>query len=379
VSASELTGNGYKNIRVEGLGRIFKPRWKHKGGNYYESPHWWISFYHRGKEIRESSESENEAEAKRLLKRKVMALETAKVMPREDKLTFDELAKDIENDYKVNGKRTVADLSYRIAHLRVFFGMDRAIDITTDRSRAYQRKRLDEGAAPATINRELAALRRMLSLAYNAGKLSRIPKIEMLAEDNVRQGFVEHGAFSVLLGNLNGVVAEVVEFAYLSGWRKGEVMKLEITEVDEWARVIRLNSKKSKNKEARILPLTGRLQEIVQARLKDRRPGCPWLFHRNGKAIKDFRDAWEKACKASGLEGLLVHDLRRSAARNLSRAGVPESVAMGITGHKTRSMYRRYRIVDERDLREATESLQAYLATQHKTSVVVPMKKAIGE
>jgi integrase len=371
--------SGYKNIRIEGLGRIFKPRWKRKNGSYYESPNWWIGFYFHGKEIRESSESQGEAEAKKLLKKKVTALESGKVLPREDKLTFDELAKDLENDYKVNGKRTLADLSYRVGHLREFFGMDRAIDITTDRARAYQRKRLEEKASPATINREMAALRRMLSLAFNAGKLSRIPKLEMLAEDNVRQGFVDHGAFSALLGNLNGVVSELVEFAYLSGWRKGEVVKLEITDVDEWARVVRLNSKNSKNKEPRILPLTGRLWEIVEARLKDRRPGCPWLFHRNGKPIKDFRDAWETACKASNLEGLLVHDLRRSAARNLSRAGVPESVAMGITGHKTRSMYRRYRIVDERDLREATESLQAYLKTQPQTAVVVPLKKVAGE
>jgi integrase len=379
VSTSEMTDSGYKIISIEGLGRIFKPRWKRKDGTYYESPHWWIGFYHRGEDIRKSSKSESEAEARKLLKRNVMAIESGKVLPREDKVKFDELAKDLENDYKVNGKRSLPDLSYRVGHLREFFGMDRAIDITTDRARAYQRKRLEEKASPATINREMAALRRMLSLAFNAGKLSRIPKLEMLAEDNVRQGFVDHGAFSVLLSNLNGVISELVEFTYLSGWRKGEVMKLQITDVDEWARVVRLDGKNSKNKEPRILPLTGRLWEIIEARLKDRRPGCPWLFHRNGKPIKDFRDAWEAACKASNLEGLLVHDLRRSAARNLSRAGVPESVAMGITGHKTRSMYRRYRIVDERDLKEATENLQAYLKTQPQTAVVVPLKKVAGE
>jgi hypothetical protein len=143
-----------KNIHLQGLGRIFKPRWKRKDGSYYESPHWWIAYYHRGNEIRESSDCENEAEAKRLLKRKVTAIESGKVLPREDKLTFDDLAAGIENDYKVNGKRTLADLSYRIAHLRQSFEMDRAIDITTDRTRAYQRKRLEEGAAPATINRD---------------------------------------------------------------------------------------------------------------------------------------------------------------------------------------------------------------------------------
>ena len=82
---------------------------------------------------------------------------------------------------------------------------------------------------------------------------------------------------------------------------------------------------------------------------------------------------WKTACKQSGLEGIIVHDLRRCAARNLSRAGVTEAVAMEITGHKTRSMYRRYRIVDERDLREATERLEGHLQEQSTTPTVIPV------
>jgi integrase len=385
MSTEEAQRRGYKNIRVEGLGRIFKPRWKRKDGSYYESPKWWISFYHRGKEIRESSESENEAEAKRLLKRKVTAIEAGRVLPREDKLTFDELAKDIENDYKVNAKRTLADLSYRIGHLREFFGMDRAIDITTDRGRAYQRKRLDEGASAATVNRELAALRRMLSLAFNAGKLSRIPKLEMLAENNVRESFLEHGSFINLLSNLPEPVAELVEFEYLCGWRQGAAKKLEWKDIDrgsgEWVAYLRIGN--SKNKDQWMLPLTGRLREIIEGRMAKRRLDCPYVFHRSGRPIKDFRVSWATACKKVGLvggrAGVIPHDLRRCAARNLSRAGVREQVAMRITGHKTASMYRRYRIVDERDLKEATESLQSYLKTQPQTPVVVPIRKPAGE
>ena len=117
--------------------------------------------------------------------------------------------------------------------------------------------------------------------------------------------------------------------------------------------------------------------------LKQRRLDCPYVFHRNGKQIKDYRDAWATACKDSSLvagrAGVTPHDLRRCAARNLSRAGVPEQIAMRITGHKTASMYRRYRIVDERDLREATQSLNAYLETQSTKTVVAPVKKASGE
>jgi integrase len=93
------------------------------------------------------------------------------------------------------------------------------------------------------------------------------------------------------------------------------------------------------------------------------------VFHHKGQKIGYFKKAWKTACKERQISGTLVYDLRRTAARNLSRAGVPESVTMEITGHKTRSVYRRYRIVDERDLREATEKLQTHLESQDETKV----------
>ena len=223
------------------------------------------------------------------------------------------------------------------------------------------------------MNREVASLGRMLSLAVNSGRLSRKPKFQLLDGERVRQGFLEHGAFLALLGNLPADLQPIVEFLYLSGWRKGEAVKLEWRDVDLEGNVVRLRIENSKNKEARILPLTGRLWEVMQQRATERRLECPYVFHHEAQKIGDFRKAWKTACKKSGLGGVIVHDLRRCAARNLARAGVREDVAMEITGHKTRSMYRRYRIVDERDLREATERLQTHLQEQTKTPVVVPV------
>lgn len=278
--------------------------------------------------------------------------------------------KDLKNDYQVNGKRSLKTVEYYLPHMRRFFGMDRAIDITPDKVRAYQSHRIDEGAANATVNREVATLGRMLSLALNAGTLSRKPKFSMLAENNVRQGFLEHGDFLKLVGSLPDHLQPLVEFLYLSGWRKGEAVKLEWRDVDLSGKVVRLRIENSKNKEARILPLTGRLWEVIQDRAKVRRLDCPSVFHHDGHKIGEFKKSWATACKRSGLEGTLVHDLRRCAARNLSRAGVSEAVAMEITGHKTRSMYRRYRIVDERDLREATERLQSHLESQDSAKVI---------
>ena len=351
---------------MRGIGRVFK-----RGST------WWIAYYHRGKEYRESSDSESETQARRLLKKRLGEISSGRFIgPSEDRLTFEEMVKDLENDYRVNSRRSLSTAMYHVGHLRGFFGLDRAIDITQDRVKAYQVHRLEERAAHATVNREVACLGRMLSLAVNAGKLSRKPRFQLLDGERVRQGFLEHGDFLALLGNLPDYLKPVVEFLYLSGWRKGEALKLEWRDVDSEGRAVRLRIENSKNKESRILPLTGRLWEIVQQRAKERRLDCPFIFHTEGKRIGEFRKSWKRACKLSGLEGVIVHDLRRCAARNLSRAGIPESVAMEITGHKTRSMYRRYRIVDEKDLREATERLQSHLE-RSKASTVIRIKAAI--
>jgi len=175
-------------------------------------------------------------------------------------------------------------------------------------------------------------------------------------------------------------------FLYLSGWRIREAINVKWSDVDLEGKTIRLRIVHSKNKESRLLPLTGRLSEIIQQRYNERRPDCLYVFHRDGKQIKDCYDAWRSACISAGLGrmelqangknkyvGPIPHDFRRCAVRNLDRAGVSQSVAMQITGHMTPFIYRRYRIVDERDLREATEKLQAHLAEQPRAPVIIPV------
>ena len=94
----------------------------------------------------------------------------------------------------------------------------------------------------------------------------------------------------------------------------------------------------------------------------------PWVFFRGaGRVIKDFGDTWTQATAAAGFPDLLVHDLRRSAARNLIRSGVPEKVAMQFTGHVTRTIFDRYNITDTRDLEDAAQKLAAF-ADAHPTA-----------
>jgi integrase len=90
-------------------------------------------------------------------------------------------------------------------------------------------------------------------------------------------------------------------------------------------------------------------------------PYVSWIFHRDGAAIIDFRRAWRGVVKRAGLSHRIPHDFRRTAVRNLERAGVPRSAAMKMVGHRTEAIYRRYAIADEGVLRDAAEKL----ATRH--------------
>jgi integrase len=348
---------------MRGLGRIFK-----RGSVY------WIAYYHRGKEYRESSESESESQARKLLKKRLGEMGSGKLIgPVEERVTFEEMTEDLLRDYQVNKRKAVKIIEYPIKHLRKSFALDKALDLTTDRINAHIARRQQEGAKNATINRELAALKRMFSLAVQAGKLSSKPYIPTLEENNARQGFLDYGSFLVLREHLPENRKDPVTFLYHSGWRVSEMKALEWRDVDLSGKVVRLRPEISKNKDGRLLPLQGELLEIIERAKQARQLSCPHVFHGNGQPIGDFRKVWKRACKQAGLGKIIVHDLRRSAVRNMVRAGIPERVAMSLSGHKTRSVFDRYNIVSEADLARATQRLQAHLEEQPRVPVVVPI------
>jgi|SRR5581483_2784965 len=299
---------------MRGMGRIFR-----------RGPIYWIAYYHRGKEFRESSHSDSEKEARQLLKKRIGEAATGRFAgSREDRITFEDLAAGLLSDYQINRRRSLSAARLSISHLRRFFGVHHAVDITTNRVRAYAAMRQGEGAANASINRGLAALKRMFSLAVQDGRLSAMPFIPTLEEDNVRQGFVDHAAFEALRRNLPEYLKDPVTFLYLSGWRLGE-MKARLSGA-MWispAKSSICGPEISKNKDGRLLPLSGELLEIMERAHAKRRLDCPYVFHRDGEPIGDFRKAWSNACKASGLGRTLVHDLRRTApSRFRQRTGV---------------------------------------------------------
>jgi integrase len=140
---------------------------------------------------------------------------------------------------------------------------------------------------------------------------------------------------------------------------------------------VRLPGSVTKNKKPLALALTGQLLALVARRWALRVSESPYVFHRNGHQIVRFDTAWDAACEAVGLPGLLFHDLRRSGARNYRRAGVGEDVIQRIGGWKTASMFKRYKIVDERDLADAGERLSAFLTDAASVSpTIVPLTAA---
>ena len=189
----------------------------------------------------------------------------------------------------------------------------------------------------------------------------------------MRKGFFEHDEFVAHRAALPLEVRAVVTFAYYTGWRKEEVLALTWDRVDLQARTVRLDPGTTKNSEGRLIYLDGELFDTLIAvkRARDLAyPHCAEVFHRNGKGIKDFRAAWDSACQAVGLEGKLVHDFRRTAVRNMVRAGIPDRVAQQISGHKTRSIFDRYHIVSDSDLCEAAKRQAAYVTSEMVTKTV---------
>ena len=232
-------------------------------------------------------------------------------------------------------------------------------------------------ASNASINRELAALKRMFSLAIEGSKLLFCPTVPMLAEHNVRTGFFEHDQFTAVRAVLSDPLKSVVTFAYLTGWRiPSEVLRLQWRQIDREHGIVRLDPGTTKNDLGRMFPYGELLPELcdvmerqwVDTKQIEQARGivCPWVFHRRGKRIIDFRDEWAKAVEQGGCPDRIPHDFRRTAVRNLVRAGVPEKTAMMLTGHKTRSVFDRYDIVDENDLREAVERLASAFAQGRK-------------
>lgn len=360
-----------------------KRRRQGKGSVFQNGRTFWMQFYQNGERVRESTGCENKADAEKVLERRLLeaaGLTLRGISP--GNVTIDDLAQLVFADHELKDRKDRKEPRQRYEkHIAKRWGKRKADKLTTADIRTYVKQRRFEGAANATINRELEIVRR----GFNLGKREEpplvydVPHIEKLPEKNARQGFIEQHQYERLLEKLPPELKALFVCSYHVGTRKGELRKTRWDWIDWDGNMIHVPGAVTKNSAPRTLPIYGDMMRWLEDQREKCPEGNPYVFFgrwpKDGKrriggeskfAVSPALHGWEEACKAADLDGLTLHDLRRSAVRNMKRAGVVDSVAMKITGHKTRSMYDRYDIVDETDLIDAGEKLAEYAARQKK-------------
>jgi len=334
---------------------------------------WWIKYYRNGKYYRESSNSKVKKVAEGLLKRREGEAAIGRIPRVEfEKVKFDELAEEYLRDYRINRKKSFSRAELSVNKLRESFEGMKVAGISTSMINAFVEKRLNEDAANATINRDLSALKRMFNLGarQTPPTVDRVPFIPMLKENNARKGFFEHEEFLALRSALPPYLKGFVTFAYKVGWRISEISGLTWKQVDRQQGIVRLEVGETKNNEARTVYLDDELKSVFDRQWEIRKRAkklLPYVFlNRSGtERLKRFDKKWKKACEGSEIGIRLFHDFRRTAVRNMVRSGVPERVAMMVSGHKTRSVFDRYNIVSDHDLKLAATQHAAYLDALH--------------
>jgi integrase len=339
---------------------------------------WWAQFYQDGKAVRKSTGKAVKEEALSVLRRLMGDAERG--LPVTDgSLHYSDLRSALIDNYVTKGNKSLQMLPDGTETLTGLSQLDKACGwsptergikvskLTTEWTRKFQRERLAEGAGPSIINRSLQALRRGLNILREDGKLAVAPKIRLLKEPSARQGFIEQAKFEELLAVLPSYLRPLAALLYYTGARRGEALLVEWEQVDLRRREITLRDSQTKTSEPRVLPLPSRVVALLQN-----------IEPKRGKVFDatNLRVEWERAVVAVGLgtrekidggegkhdwyrfRGLRLHDLRRSAVRNLIKSGAPEKVCMKISGHKTRDVFDRYHIVVTADLHAAMRGVE---------------------
>ena len=347
------------------------------GTLYLRGNIWWVKIRVDGRPVYESSKSTKKSDAIKL-RDKLLARKARGELSggTADKALITELLDDVlKSDIKPSTRYVWGKVIEK--NIRPFFGNLKAQRLTTDHMDRYREKRKGEGRSDSTVNRELSILRTSFHNARKRTppKVLSVPYFPIVAETNIRKGFLSDEQYDRLRGELPEELKALFVTAWITGLRRGEITAIQWPQVDFEAGLITLEKGETKNDEPRSVPiLDGDMLDLLISSKRERDeqwPDSPWVFSRRGERIIDFRWSWDEACKRAGVPDLNFHDLRRTAVRNMRRAGIPQVIRMKISGHKTDSMERRYNIVDAEDLQMAKELLQNRRKSPEKEPVTV--------
>jgi integrase len=333
-------------------------RGKHGGTIFARGSILWIRYGDgRGNEIRETTKSSDPKLAEKMLANRIKQVHAAEInhqaftVPKAHRLTVAEVLDQFETHYRLHGKwheKLASDR--RIIYAR--FGDYRVESVTRETIQNFQLEAKNSGLGTAITNRRTWLMLRAIKLAGLP-----VPQVARLREPPPREGFLESWEVKRVLECLPSDVRDGIEFAWLSAWRKSEIFNLQWTDLHGDAFI--LPGPRHKNRKPKVLPLTGRLAELIEKRRQ--LANGEFVFHRGGgKQIKDFRRAWKTAIKLSGISKRMVHDLRRSAARSMVQSGVPERVCMQLGGWLTGEIFKRYAIVSTGDMENAQAKREAH-------------------
>jgi integrase len=384
---------------------------------------WVIQFYKDGRRIREATGSPDHDAAVKLLRQRLHEIDKHEyVKPQVRRVHVRDLydALKLDHDTRKKGGRK-PDLPGRWKHLEPTFGRMLAGEVFTRDILQYKLARQKAGAADATINRELAALKCMFRFGSKSDPpmVPRVPSIELLKENNVRRGFVEDADFARMAAEADELwLRTFLELGFTYGWRCGELLALRVRQINLALGTIRLDAGTTKNKDGREVAMTARVTELLRESVRGKKAEDLVLTRKGKRPIRDMRIAWRNLCVRAGVSqlvckkcelaaepvpagerrstgqhgrvyrcpqcgatnrrafryrGLIPHDLRRSAAKAARRAGVPESVVMAMGGWRTANMFRRYAIVSSADQRAAVAMLE-----QARPPALAPFSAPLG-
>lgn len=368
--------------RDRGEGRIF-PR---KG-----TPYLWCGYYLRGKEYRESTGEADFAKALKYLRRRMKEVHADQIGakrfsgPQQDKILVREIIDVLIAEYKRGGKKAIPrevgpQMQSHMNRVLDYFGEMRAMDVHHREVNEFITELKADGKQNATVNRSLQLLGQAYKLACTSdppllSRMLRVPKLD--ESNNIRKGKFSNVEVKIIFACLPVYMAIVARFAYETGARVGEILKLKWSYLTSDA--IAVPATDTKSRKPRRIALTPELEEIIALRGAARVPGCELIFHNDGRPIADYRKCWQTVCVINGLGcfycrdcrdqngeytsvldakrtcpkchkrserpkyiGRLFHDFRRTAAHELWKAGSTAEDCMEVTGHTTTAMFKRY-------------------------------------